>query len=128
MITWFLLLGCNLLIPTVMLIGGRIFMKRAPRRINSFIGYRTTMSMKNQDTWQFAHKVSGRFMFRWGWVAIGVGVVPMAFVWRRSENAISIVGLVAMCAQLIILLAAILHTEKALKSQFDKMGNRLEKE
>ena len=29
----------------------KIFMKKAPKEINSVFGYRTSMSMKNKDTW-----------------------------------------------------------------------------
>lgn len=121
---WFLMLGCNLLIPVIMLIAGRLFMKSAPREINWILGYRTMMSMKNQDTWQFAHTVAGKFWFRWGWVALAIAVVPMLFVLGQSEGLIAIVGLVAMFVLSFPLLAVVPYTEKALRNTFDKEGNR----
>ena len=121
---WVLMLGCNLLIPVIMLIAGRLFMKSAPKEINRILGYRTTMSMKNQDTWQFAHAVAGGFWFRWGWAALAIAVVPMLFVLGKSEGLISAVGLVVMLVLMIPLIAVIPYTEKLLCHTFDKDGNR----
>lgn len=39
---------------------GYSFIKNPPDVINSVIGYRTSMSLKNMDTWTFAHKYSGK--------------------------------------------------------------------
>lgn len=123
---WFLMLGCNLLIPAIMLIAGGLFMKSAPRKINRILGYRSTMSMKNQDTWQFAHAVAGKFWFRWGWVDLVIAVVPMLLVLNRSEYLITAVDLVVMFVLLIPLLAVIPYTEKALRDTFDTDGKRRE--
>ena len=35
----------------------KIFMKKAPKKINSVFGYRSSMSMKNKDT---LHRMNGR--------------------------------------------------------------------
>ena len=50
----------DLLLPFTMIGFGRYFMKKAPKEINSVFGYRTSMSMKNKDTWEFAHKYCGK--------------------------------------------------------------------
>ena len=47
---WIYMLVMDLLIPLTMIIWGNYFMKKAPAQINSVFGYRTPMSMKNQDT------------------------------------------------------------------------------
>ncbi len=46
---WFMMLGFNLLTPAIMLGAGKLFLKKAPKDINWIFGYRTTMSMKNED-------------------------------------------------------------------------------
>ena len=51
---WFMFIS-DLLIPAIMFIVGRMMCKHCPKRINSVIGYRTTRSMKNMDTWKFVH-------------------------------------------------------------------------
>ena len=122
--TWFMMFGFNLLIPVIMLGAGKLFSKKSPKDINWIIGYRTTMSMKNEGTWAFAHKVAGAFWWKWGWVALVVTVAAMLLVLGRSEELVSTAGCVLMFAQLIPLIAVIPHTEKALRNTFDKDGNR----
>ena len=56
---WIFMLIMDLLLPFTMIGFGRYFMKKAPKEINSVFGYRTSMSMKNKDTWKFAHKYCG---------------------------------------------------------------------
>ena len=53
---WIFMLIMDLLLPFTMIGFGRYFTKKAPKEINSVFGYRTSMSMKNKDTWEFAHK------------------------------------------------------------------------
>ena len=47
---WIAMFVCNLLVPLLMVIFGRIMYKHAPKSINGIYGYRTSMSMKNEDT------------------------------------------------------------------------------
>lgn len=60
---WLFMLIMNLLIPFSMIGFGRYFLKNAPKEINAIFGYRTTMSMKNNDTWEFAHKYCGKIWY-----------------------------------------------------------------
>ena len=53
---WIYMFFMVLTIPAIMIIFGRIFMKKAPEKINWVFGYRTRRSMMNKDTWAFAHK------------------------------------------------------------------------
>ena len=121
---WFMMLGFNLLIPAVILIAGKLMQRNAPKNINWIIGYRTTMSMKNEDTWAFAHKVAGAFWWKWGWITLAVTAGLMLFLLGRSVELISTVGCVLMFLQLIPVISVIPYTEKALRNIFDKDGNR----
>ena len=121
---WFMMLGFNLLIPAIMLGAGKLFLKKAPKDINWIFGYRTTMSMKNEDTWAFAHNVDGAFLWKWGWVALVITVVGMLLLFGRSVELVSTAGCILMFAQMIPLIAVIPHTEKALHNTFDKDGTR----
>ena len=47
---WVFMLMSDLLVPLVMIGFGALFMFRPPRTINSLYGYRTRLSMKNEDT------------------------------------------------------------------------------
>ena len=121
---WFMMLGFNLLIPAIMLGAGKLFLKKAPKDINWIFGYRTTMSMKNEDTWAFAHKVAGAFWLKWGWITLVITVVTMLLILNKSDEVISVVGCIILFAQMIPVIAVIPHTEKALHNTFDKDGTR----
>ena len=66
----------------------------------------------------------GKLWFRLGWLLIPISVIPMLFVIGKGENIVGTVGTVVMVIDLIILIAPIFPTEKALKNTFDKDGNR----
>ena len=121
---WIFMLAMNLLFPLIMIVMGRYFMKKSPKEINYIFGYRTNMSMKNKDTWDFAHKYFGKRWFRLGWLLIPISVIPMLFVIGKGEDIIGTVGMVVMVIDLILLIAPIFPTERALKKVFDKDGNK----
>lgn len=116
-----------LLIPAVMVGFGAYFMKRAPKKINYVFGYRTARSMKNEDTWKFAHKLIGKIWLVCGTLLLVGGVVFFfVFTSGKDENAASIASLVILGVQLLVLMCSIIPTEIALKKNFDENGNRKE--
>ena len=121
---WIYMLVMNLLIPLTMIVFGRMFLKKAPRNINFVFGYRTEMSMKNRDTWEFAHRYCGRLWFRLGLVLLPVSAVPMLFCLGRNDDTIGTVGAIAELIQMVILFIPVFSTESALKRAFDRQGNR----
>ena len=118
------MLAMGLLFPVVMILFGMMFMKSAPKKINYIFGYRTELSMKNRDTWEFAHKYIGRLWFRLGLLLIPITVIPMLFVIGKTENIVGTVGLIVGFINTIVLIVPIFFTEKALNKAFDKDGKR----
>ncbi len=113
-----------LLVPGLMLIIGHSFSKKAPDEINWVYGYRTTLSMKNKDTWEFANMLCGKLWKKWSvWVLIA-SVVPMLFFIGKSKEMIGTAGGIICTLQLIPVLAVIPKVEFALRKNFDKDGNR----
>lgn len=121
---WIFMLIMNLMIPLLMIGLGRWFWRRAPKKINPLFGYRTTMSMKNQDTWQFAHHYFGKLWFGIGWILLPVSIIPLLFVAGRSENTVGMAGGIVCAAQTAVLLCSIIPVETALKRTFDRDGKR----
>lgn len=121
---WFFMLVMVLLFPAIMILMGKVFMKSAPKKINYIYGYRTDMSMKNKDTWEFAHKYIGKLWFYLGLLLVPITVIPMLFVIGGSEDVVGTVGSIICTVALIILIIPIIPTERALKKTFDKDGNR----
>ena len=57
---WIFMLAIGLLIPLTMVCFGKLFLTKVPKKINMMFGYRTAMSMKNRNTWEFVHKMIGK--------------------------------------------------------------------
>lgn len=121
---WWFMLCCDILIPVIMIIAGRMMWKHPPKKINGVIGYRTKRSMQNMDTWNFAHDHCGRLWWKIGWILLLPSVIVHIPVYGETENVIGTVGLILMAVQTIVLLASIFPTEQALKSTFTDAGVR----
>ena len=121
---WFLTLSEALWAPLLMIIFGAIFRKAAPKKINSLYGYRTTMSMKNRDTWEFAHHYFGRIWFKTGLVLLAVSVLSLFFVIGKSEDIGIMVGFGICIVDTVVMSVSVFPVEAALKRTFDKNGNR----
>ena len=114
----------SLLIPVIMLVFGWIFRRRAPKKINVWYGYRSARSMKNEDTWVFAHQHIGRTWMIAGAVLLVISVIPMIAVYGKDMDTVSVVSLVLTVVQLIPLIVSLIPTERALKKTFDDNGIR----
>ena len=124
MVFWIFMLIVNLILPITMIFLGRYYSRKAPKNINWVYGYRTTMSTKNKDTWEFAHKYFGKLWYKIGIILLPVTVIAMLFVIGRSENIIAIVGEIICGVQVVLMVLVIHPTERALKRNFDKDGNK----
>ena len=121
---WVIMFFVELFIPLAMIGFGRIFMRGGPKDINKTFGYRTKLSMKNKDTWEFAHRYCGKLWTITGLVMLPVSEIPLIFVLKRDTDAVALVGLLVMFAQLVPMLVPILLTEAALKRTFDEKDER----
>lgn len=72
---WIFMLLMNLMIPLTMIGFGRSFMKNTPKEINAVFGYRTSISMKNKDTWEFAHRYCGKLWYVCGLILLPITVI-----------------------------------------------------
>lgn len=122
---WILMLIMNLIVPITMISFGKLFMERPPKDINPVYGYRTRMSMKNQDTWDFAHRYNGKVWYLTGLVMLPVTILAMLLLLWGNETAMATVGSLICIVQLVILLGTIPVIEKALRKNFDADGCRI---
>ncbi len=119
---WWFMVCFDLLIPLCMLIGGSIMQKHCPKKINAWFGYRTVRSMKNIDTWKFAHAYIGKLWWKIGWMLLVPSFLIHIPLYHASELLIAVIGLTLECVQLIAMLLSIVFTEKALKQTFHDDG------
>jgi len=113
----------TLLIPCIMIVFGGLFRRKAPNHINIWYGYRTQRSMKNGDTWAFAHRHLGRTWMIVGAVLLVISVIPMIAVYGKDMDTVSVVSLVILVIQLIPMIVSLIPTERALRKSFDEDGN-----
>ena len=125
---WIFMMIINLVLPITLIGLGRYYSRKAPKNINWVYGYRTPVSTKNQDTWEFAHKYFGKLWYKFGICLLPASIIAMLFVLGKSEHIIGIVGEIICGGQVVMMVLVIYPTERALKKNFDKDGNRRIKE
>jgi uncharacterized membrane protein len=124
MVTWWIVLVCDLIIPILMFVFGILMMKKVPKTINNLVGYRTTLSMKNQETWEFAQKHCGRLWWKIGLINLVATVMVHIPFYSSDEDVIGVLATVITVLQLVVLLVSIVPTELALKKTFNCDGTR----
>ncbi|PCI11801.1 MAG: hypothetical protein COB73_01045 [Flavobacteriaceae bacterium] len=99
----------------IFVLAGFIMLKFPPKKINSFYGYRTYKSMKNQERWDFAQKYSSLEMIKLG------GLLTLSsclgFFYLPKEKTAMFIGLGLMILMVIILL---FRVERAIQQKFGK--------
>lgn len=119
---WWFILICDLLVPVIMFVGGIIMSNHCPSQINGIFGYRTARSMKNMDTWKFAHEYCGKLWWKIGLASFVITILLHLPFYHSSEDTMSALSLVVMCLQIVFLVVPIVITEKALKRTFNEDG------
>ncbi len=103
----------NVFSGLVFIIAGYIMLKFPPKRINSFYGYRTNLSMKNQLHWDFAQKYSAITMIKLGFLmTISAGFFLFFYIDETTGIIFSLVCILLLSGFLIW------RVEKALKEKF----------
>jgi len=124
---WIFMFVMNLLTPLVMIIFGYIYSKKPPQKPKSkfaYSGYRTPMSMKNEETWEYANRFFGKLWFRFG-IAVGlISIIVLFFFIGKDKDTVGFAGMIICYVQLIAMLLPVIPTELALRRRFDKNGNR----
>lgn len=121
---WIFMLLVDLLTPLTMIGFGKYFSKKVPQEINGVFGYRTSMSMKNRDTWEFAHKYLGKIWSISGWIMLPITILLFFLLIGKSMSCVGTAGGILCMVQLIPLVGSIFLTEMALKKVFDRYGSR----
>lgn len=103
------------MIGLTFVIVGYIMYLFPPKKINSFYGYRTIRSMKNQESWVFAQRYSAKEMMKLGAVLILIASISIVFNFEPYTGKSIALGIVILA---IILL--FLRVERAIKTKFPK--------
>ncbi|WP_299761501.1 SdpI family protein [uncultured Dokdonia sp.] len=102
------------------LVLGFYYLKRPPKKINHWYGYRTRRSMANQEIWDFANRQSAKDFWHVAIAVMLTGLVLLVF-------DIPFKVLIQVAVLLIGLAISVWHTEKEISKRFDKNGNKKSK-
>ncbi len=119
---WIYMLFVASIIPLLMVGFGAYFRKKCPKNINPYFGYRTKRSMRNQETWQYAHKHCGNLWFVIGFIMLLLSyalMVVMLLTLNRDSATVGTYGGIICGIQCVVLIASSFPTEFALKKKFD---------
>ena len=113
------LLIMNSLVPIMMITFGVLWKNHPPKSINWIYGYRTSMSMKNNEIWKFAHMHNAK-IWRWsGIIWLITSIILMILSKHDYEKISELITLIGLA----ILVLSLIPTEIALRKRFDKNGN-----
>ena len=91
---WLFFTAMDLLIPGIMVGIGTRFLKHPPGTINAWYGYRTARSMKNQETWDFAHETCGKLWVRLGKLSFLPALLAAVLTFGRGIETVSVASIV----------------------------------
>ena len=112
-------------VPIVFLMIGWLFTHgRYPKHPNGVYGYRTTRSMKNDETWMFAQERWGQLCWRVGWWLLILSLFVVGILQTQSVRQHGIYVGAWITIQGVLTLATILPVERALKTKFDEFGHQ----
>eukprot|EP01054_Gregarina_sp_Poly1_P002073 Gregarina_sp_Poly_1__2072@NODE_1546_length_3868_cov_114_096290_g436_i2_p4_GENE_NODE_1546_length_3868_cov_114_096290_g436_i2NODE_1546_length_3868_cov_114_096290_g436_i2_p4_ORF_typecomplete_len130_score8_78SdpI/PF13630_6/2_1e03SdpI/PF13630_6/3_3e16DUF4405/PF14358_6/0_032_NODE_1546_length_3868_cov_114_096290_g436_i223892778 len=122
---WVLMLSINVL-NIIMMVGiGLYFRNGGPKHINWYIGYRTNRSMKNLETWKFAHKYCGNILIIAGCSLAPLSIIAMLPLFGKEIDVIAAYGAAICIVQTLPFIESLIFTERALRRTFDVNGRRL---
>lgn len=124
MLVYIIFLITDLLLPTLMIIFGLLFLYKPPKTINYLYGYRTKRSMISQESWDYAHQYFGKIWFPLGVIVLILTIVAFIFLYNQDEDTIGVVGTIIMFIQLIPLFVSVFITERALKRKFGNVSKK----
>lgn len=123
MATWGILFAVVLMVPGLMILFGWLIYKNPPEQINSVYGYRTALSMKNNDTWRFANMYFGRISIKLNATVMVIAALIMLVLLPCDKDTIATWGTVLTISETAVIIITIPFTESALKRKFDRDGN-----
>ncbi|MGB5318592.1 SdpI family protein [Eudoraea sp.] len=106
----------SLMTGLLVLIGGLIFKKNPPKKINWWYGYRTKRSVKNQEQWDFAQKLGAKNMIKYSLIPFLTTIFGFVIDIKYVGGSIGIV----VFSTVLWAFLTIYETETKLISKFKK--------
>lgn len=89
------------IVPFVMMLSGYFMYKHTPNKINKFVGYRTSNSMKNKDIWNCSNQSCGKL-----WIKIEIVILIINVLLLRL-NCFNVLKITEELIEIIIIIEII---------------------
>ncbi len=110
-------------IPLTLIIAGYLETYHYPKR-NWFVGYRSNMSTKNDETWAYANSECGKKMYKAGIVMLPISILIILLIYLISGDISEMPAMYIDICQIVIMIVLIVITEIDLRKVFNKDGTR----
>lgn len=104
------------ILPLLQIITGYLMYKYPPKKINYFVGYRTSKSMKNEKIWDFANKYCGSLWIKMGIILLVITTILSILIYLKVINFTENVLIIIMFFQVTIMLLSVIITEYKIKN------------
>ncbi len=118
---YYLSFAAAMIVPVCLFLAGIMWKTKPPAYLSQGLCYRTTLTEKSQEAWQFAHFHCAKLWTRAGLILIVLTAVLMYFL---KESYISYL-LWIIFFQMVIFCISAFFVEILLKSCFDENGNKI---
>lgn len=110
----------TMITPVAMFFMGLIWSKRMPTK-SQLLSYRSELSMKNEETWAFAHDHIAKL-----WIRVGVITAILTIILMRvfADYYTSFL-LWLLFGQMVFFCGSIFFVDSLMKAVFDEEGNRI---
>jgi len=112
----------GLLVPLALLLVGIAWKIKPPAREDSGLAYRTALSERSQETWDFAHRQISRLWTRLG-VILGVLTAALVRFWVKDTFPLL---LWVLAGQMIFVCSSAFFVDTLLKASFDEDGRPIQ--
>lgn len=106
-------------IPILMISFGVLWKRNIPKNVNWIYGYRSFMSMKNDEIWKYAHLYQAK-IWRWSGAVLLIFSLVFSLTFKKGYEEIPSW---IFYTELAIMVLSIVPTELSLIKKFNKEGN-----
>ena len=121
---WLYMTFMAIVVPLVIVLVGLYYAKCPPEKIYTDFGYKTPLTLKNEDIWAFAHQCCGKTWIKLGLIMMPLSIAIMVIPRFISENAISIFSISHFVVQCIAVYISLRRIKATILATFDEEGRR----
>ena len=121
---WIYMTFMSIIVPLTITAIGLYYTKCPPEKIYTDFGYKTPLTLKNEDIWAFAHQCCGKTWLKLGLIMIPFSIAIMLIPKGMSENVMSIFSVALFVLQCVGVFLSFRRVKATILTVFDENGNR----